>query len=811
MSPLQKRLAYLLSVLSVLLLIVVAAVAWGWWQMRSSRPQLGGERVVAGLSAPVKVERDVLGVPTITGATRPDVARATGFVHAQDRFFQMDLLRRRGAGELSELFGRAAVELDTSARLHGFRRLAEKVVAQASPAERALLSAYTAGVNSGLTALPKIPWEYLVLRTAPAPWREEDTILCIYAMWFDLQDYRGTFELNRDALRRALGQAALDFLAPPGNSWDAALDGSTFAPAPLPPLRFKAADQTVGALAPQRPWAVESNVPYPHSEPASKRVIGSNAFALDGANTATGAAMLANDMHLDLNVPHIWYRAVLQWTDASGPHRVVGVTLPGVPFLVVGSNGRVAWGFTDAYVDTTDLIYAETDNIAQSHYRTPRGWVEIKERLEEIRVKGESAEPFTTRWTEWGPILSGPEDGRYLVLRWTAHEAEATNLQFMEMETTRTAAEGVTLAHRAGIPNENMLIADADGHIAWTIIGKIPRRVGYDGRLPVSWAYGDRRWDGWLKPEEIPVVTNPAEGLLWSGNNRPLDGGAYARLGDSGYDDGPRARQIRDDLLALNASGKKAVPGDLLAIELDDRALYLQRWQIYLLEILSDEAVAGKKSRGELRDTVRQWNGRASADSAAYRLVRAFRGHVAERTLAPFIEQAQAEYAAFNWRNLMYEDALWQLVHEQPAKLLNPAHASWSALLLAAADDLATDVEKSSGSLTRFTWGTRNTLAMQHPFGRFLPAVLARLLDMPAVPLPGDSDMPRVQNRSFGASERLVVSPGHEDQGIFHMPGGQSGHPLSPYYRAGHEAWVKGEPTPLLPGPVQHTLVLKPQ
>ncbi len=796
MSAWRTRWRWIFAVLGGLLLIVGAAVAWGWWQMRGSLPQLDGELAVAGLAAPVKIERDALGVPIIIGSTRADVARATGFLHAQDRFFQMDLLRRRGAGELSELFGVAAVELDKNARLHGFRRLAAQVLAQAEPAERAVLTAYTAGVNTGLAALPKIPWEYLVLRTAPQPWREEDALLCIYAMWFDLQDYKGAFDLNRAALRSALGQAGLDFLAPRGNSWDAALDGSTFAPAPLPPLRFRKAETPAAGLA--------------TLEPAGKRVVGSNAFALSGAHTATGAAMLANDMHLDLNVPQIWYRAVLQWTDGVGPHRVVGVTLPGVPFMVAGSNGRVAWGFTDAYVDTTDVITLATEITAHSFYQTPDGWKEIEDRPEEIRVKGEKPVPFTARWTQWGPIIDGPKDGRGLVLRWTAHDAEATNLHFMAMETTRTAAAAVDLAHRAGIPHENLLIADADGHIAWTIIGRLPRRVGYDGRVPVSWTYGDRRWDGWLAPDEIPVVTNPAEGALWSGNNRALGGAAYALLGDSGYDDGARAGQIRDGLRALVAAGKKAVPSDLLAIQLDDRALFLDRWQKLLLEVLTDDAVTGNKSRAALRDAVRAWNGRASTDSVAYRTVRAFRLHTTERAFAPIVELAQQEYAAFNWRNLIYEDALWQLVHEKPEKLLNPAHASWSALLLAAADDVTADAARAGGSLARFTWGARNTLAMQHPFGRFLPQPVARLLDMPADQLSGDSDMPRVQGPRFGQSQRLVVSPGHEAEAIFHMPGGQSGHPMSPYYRAGHEAWVKGEPTPLLPGPVRHTLTLKP-
>jgi penicillin amidase len=796
-STRRRVLGLFLGLVGLLLAIAAAAVGYGWWQMRGSLAQLDGERQVAGLGAPVRITRDALGVPTIAGATREDVARATGFVHAQDRFFQMDLLRRRGAGELSELFGAAALDLDRGARLHGFRRLAARVVEQARPAELAALRAYTAGVNAGLAALPKVPWEYLVIRTAPQPWREEDTLLCVYAMWFDLQDSTGSFERNRDALRETCGEAALDFLAPRGNSWDAALDGSKFPPAPLPPLRFP----------PAPPPAPSASVP---PEPASRLVIGSNAAAVSGAHTATGAALLANDMHLGLNVPHVWYRAVFQWTDSAGPHRVVGVTLPGAPFMVVGSNGRVAWGFTDAYVDTADVVVADADPAAQRRYRTTRGWVDLEERTDQIKVKGQPAEAFTSRWTEWGPVIDGPEKGHFLILRWTAHEAESTNLALMDMETADSTAAGLAVAHYAGVPNENMLIADAGGNIAWTIIGRIPRRIGYDGRLPVSYAFGDRRWDGMLKPEEVPVVLNPADGVLWSSNNRALGAGAYALLGDSGYDDGPRGGQLRDDLLALVASGRKAVPADVLAAQLDDRALFLARWQKFLLEVLNDEAVAQKSVRPRLRDAVRQWNGHASIDSAAYRIVRAFRGHVAERAFAPFVARAADYFEPFNYRNFMYEDALWQLVHEQPSRLLNPEHKTWESLLRAAADDVLADAEKAGVAPERFTWGARNMLAMQHPFSRFLPRMLGRLLDMPAEPLPGDSDMPRVQNRSFGQSERLVVSPGHEEEGILEMPGGQSGHPLSPYYRAGHEAWARGEAAPLLPGPAQHTLVLKP-
>ncbi len=795
--PHRQRLPLLLFVLGALLLLVGVAVGWGWWQMRGSLPQLDGQRPLAGLSAPVKIERDVLGVPTITGSSRADVARATGFIHAQDRFFQMDLLRRTGAGELAEIFGAGAVPSDQLHRLHGFRRTAEKVLALLPPEQRVVIDAYTAGVNAGLAALPRTPWEYLVLRTAPQPWRAEDSLLVVYAMWFDLQDSTAKFELSLAALRQAIGQGGVDFFAPRGTSWDSPLDGSTLPPASLPALRLKAPAAPAVALA--SPVAAEAFFP------------GSNSFAVAGAHTASGAGLLANDMHLTLGVPHIWYRAAFAWTDSAGlAHRLDGITLPGTPMLAVGSNGRIAWGYTNANVDAMDVVSVETETTADLFYRSSAGFTEIEQRAEPIKVKGAEPVPFTARWTEWGPIISSSGPGRHFALHWSAHDPVATNFNVLDLETAATAAEAVAIAHRTGMPNQNFVVADHAGTIAWTLAGKIPRRRGYDGRFPVSWVYGDRKWEGWLNPDEIPVVLNPPEGLLWTANQRLVGGEAYTKLGDFGYASGPRGRQIRDDLRQLVATKQKAAPADLLAIQLDDRAVFLERWQKFLLATLTDGAVAEKRTRGELRDAVRQWSGHASTDSAAYRLVRTWRLRVAELTLAPFLAQAREAYAGFSYATFQYEDALWQLTHEQPAHLLNPEHATWESLLLAAADDVIAETKSAGVSPARYTWGDYNTLAMRHPFNSFLPAWLARCLEMPAQPLPGGADMPRVQSPTHGASERLVVSPGHEAEGIFHMPGGQSGHPLSPYYHAGHDAWVKGEATPLLPGPTQHTLVLNP-
>lgn len=797
--PLLPRLQVLLSVLSLLAAVLLAAGVVAWWLVRGSLARLDGAVALPGLSAPVRVERDALGVPRITAATRADVARATGFLHAQERFFQMDLLRRRAAGELAELFGPEAVTADRAARLHGFRRLAAAVVAGLPPEQRAVLDAYVAGVNAGLADLRVRPWEHLVLRVDPVAWRAEDSILCAYAMWFELQDSTAHYERSLAALRAAHGAAGVEFFAPRGTPGDAALDGSAYPVPVLPPFRLK---------------APEPVAPLPGREP----VPGSNSFAVAGARSASGAAILANDMHLGLGVPNTWYRAAFHWRDASGAAcRAVGVTLPGAPLLIVGSNGSVAWGFTNAYADTVDAVVVET--YADAQYRTASGWKDLEEREETILVKGAAPVREVVRWTEWGPLIAAEAGGRHLALAWNAHHPTAQDLGLLDLERADSAREALALGRRSGMPNQNLLVADRAGHIGWTVTGRLPRRFGHDGRLPVSWGYGDRGWDGWLHPDEIPVASTEAAGgesplpvaggVLWTANNRLVGGEAYRRIGDGGYDEPDRARNIRDDL-QMRAAGGALTELDLLEVALADRAPHLERWRQLLLAVLDDAVVAQNRGRRELRDLARAWDGRAAADSVGYRVVRGFRAHVVDRALAPFAGAAQARYERFGFGRFMTEEPVWRLVTERPARLLDPAQPSWEALLLAAADAVLADADRAGLTLERFTWGARNTLRMRHPFSRFLPAPVARFLDMPADPLPGDAGMARVQGRSFGASQRMVVAPGFEERGIFHMPGGQSGHPLSPHYRAGHAAWVRGEPTALLPGEPAHTLVLAP-
>ena len=793
MSPTARRRLRVTGIVAGVLLAGSAGLGgWFYGRLRASLPQLDGNARLPGLAAPVTVTRDALGVPTLRGANRNDLARALGYVHAQDRFFQMDTLRRRAAGELAELFGSAALPLDRAVRLHGFRTLARTVYQRGAPAERAELDAYAAGVNAGLASLRAKPFEYYVLRTTPRAWQPEDSVLMIYALTLELQDGAVAYERSLAAVRDQLGNAGVAFFAPLVTPDDASLDGTSAPPAPIP-------DPTLIDLRTRAGAGAAAAVP----QPASRLAAGSNSFALGGGRTAAGAALLASDMHLTLRVPNIWYRASLQW----GGHTVTGVTLPGGPLVVSGSNGRIAWGFTNAYADTADLVVVQPSPADHSFYASYEGEdLPYQIHHERILVKGGAPVDLDTPWTIWGPVVGTDENRRPLALHWVAYDPAAANLELGALETADGVDEAVAIAHRAGIPAQNFLVAGADGRTAWTIAGRLPQRFGFDGRFPVAWYFGDRGWRGLLPPDQVPVIRGTAAGQLWTANNRVVGGPALALLGDGGYDPPARAAQIRDDLTPL----ARAVPQDLLGIQLDDRALFLARWQQLLLATLTPRLAAARPSRAELRSLVEQWPGRAAVDSVSYRLVALWREKVAELALAPIFAPCAAEYDGFTWARFNVEPALWTMVQQQPAHLLNPRFSTWPDLLVAAADEVTAELEREHVPLAQATWGAANVARIEHPFAASLPSWLSGWLRMPADPLPGDVRMPRVQRPDFGASDRMVVSPGHEAEGIFEMPGGQSGHPLSPFFRAGHEAWVKGVPAPFLPGPAVHTLELHP-
>ena len=787
-------------------LLLLAALALGWLLLRASLPHLDGALRQPGLTSAVRITRDSRGVPTIEATDRLDLAYATGFLHAQDRYFQMDLSRRLAAGELAELFGSVALEQDRNARLFRFRSVAREVLAQAAAAERAVLEAYARGVNAGLARLAGRPWEYWVLGQPPLPWRPEDTILVEHAMWWDLQVNGLRREILRQQINARLGGAqcgarwkcGLSFLYPAGTSWDApaapASEGAVSAAPAVPPAEVL--DVRYGSVA----SAASAGVP---GSPAA----GSNSWAVAGRLTTTGAALVANDMHLGERVPPVWYHARLRTVAGAGTQALDlnGVTLPGAPLLVAGSNGHIAWGFTNSYGTWLDVTRVPCTAVGQRELTTPSGPVALSVVREEIRVHGTQPQVLEVKSAAAGVLLRADEAQHNCWFgSWLAQNPAATNLGLMALERATSVAEALALAPAVGIPHQNVVIGDAQGHIGWTIYGRIPEDTG---------ATRARGGAPWTTTADHPRIVDPPLGRIWTANARvatddhqlQLIGGDVATLGAE-YDLGARAGQIRDDLLALQG---KVTPADMLRIQLDDRAVFLARWRTLLLGVLDTEALRDHPRRAQVRQLIASWNARASVDSVGYRLVRAYHDRTQQAVWDMLLAglHLPAQDAA---PPAQFEGPLWQLVTAQPLHLLAKTYPGWPEFLRAQVDATIAELGASCPELAHCAWGAHNMVRIRHPLSRALPW-LASFLDMPTVELPGDHDMPRVQDGAFGASERFAVSPGHEQDGYLHLPGGQSGHPLSPYYRAGFGQWALGTPLSFLPGPAEHTLTLTPK
>lgn len=778
-------------------LLLVALVA-AWLTLRASLPQLDGEATLVGLTAPVSIERDSAGVPVIRGANREDVARATGYSHAQDRWFQMDLLRRAGAGELAELLGPALLETDRRIRVHQFRQRAREALDTLDPQGRALLEAYAAGANAALADANLRPFEYLLLMSEPAPWRAEDSLLVVYAMWIDLQRLSAHMEQQRGRLAAVLPPVLYRFLTDPDPSWEAPLDGSRLPEAPIPATEAYDLRRLDRALLEHMDDKAASSRRIALLDEEADVTVGSNNWAVAGAHSATGSALLANDMHLELKVPNIWYRA--RFVVEPEGLDVNGVSLPGMPAIIAGSNRQVAWGFTNSYGDFQDLIALAPGPEGKDSYLTPAGPRAVETEIETIAVAGAASEALAVRKTIWGPVIGEDGQGHELALAWTAHRQGATDLAPLALERARNLDDAASIIGGAGMPAQNVLIADQSGRIGWVLSGRLPRRNGYDPTRPAAWHENGAGWDGWIPQAESPRLLDPPQGFAWSANARVAGGDRFAAIGDGDYAPASRARQIRDRLEKL----RQATPADLLAIQLDDRADYLSHWHPLLLRALER---AGETNAAAL---AAGWSGRAAVNDAAYRLLRQFERRVADRAFVMLTAEARARWPDFRWRTPQrFTEVAWRLVHERPPNLLDPRFSDWGAWLADVASETVHDLPADCTELARCSWGIVNRARISHPISQALP-FLARFLDMPADSLPGDWSTPRVQSPSFGASERFGVSPGHEAQGYLHMPGGQSGHPLSPYYRAGHAAWVRGEATPFLPGAAEHVLNLVP-
>ena len=542
-------------------------------------------------------------------------------------------------------------------------------------------------------------------------------------MYFDLNSSSNDRELAFSKMKAALPASVFVFLRSTGGPWDAPLLGPPMKAPALPPE----GDIDLSKLDPKLLKLADIGRPAPD-------FVGSNNFAVGGALTATHAAMVANDMHLGLRAPNIWFRARMQYPNprhAGETIDLIGVTLPGLPSLVAGSNRHVAWAFTNSYGDWLDWVRVNLDPNDAKRYRDANGWQPLRESTEVIKGHNAADEKLEVRDTQWGPILETDADGTPLALAWTALQPGGANLELLHLDVAETVDEAIETANQAGMPVQNFTVGDRSGNVGWTLAGRIPRRLGgYDPQLPSDWSKPDTGWSGWLDPGEYPRLPNPQSGRIWTANARTLDfdSADFAHVGDGGVDLGARARQIRDDLQAK----QQFTPADFLAIQLDDRAILLNHWHDLLRDVLARAKDASDLA--EMKKYNDDWIGRAAPESVGYRLARSFRSEVIDTVLDGFAAAVRQKFPDFKMPSMAQgENLVNEILLRRPAYLLPPGYANWDDLLRKCAERVNQKLSALPGGLAARTWGELNTARIRHPLSSaLLHTGMSWLLDMPA-------------------------------------------------------------------------------
>jgi penicillin amidase len=783
-----KRLAgALLGVALVLALGAYALVA-------ASLPRRNGEATVRGLASAVPIDLDARAIPTIHAGSFIDAVRGQGYMHAQERFFEMDLTRRAAAGELAALFGERALVSDLAQRPYEFRARAHALLAELPTEQRAWLTAYTEGVNSGLRDLRARPPEYWLLGTTPAPWQIEDSLLVVFAFYTMLSN-NDSFERTQGLLHETVPAAVYEFLTPSTSRFDRPLVGASvddatggYMPLPIP-------DPTTidlrGSPAPVRGSILRVDPPL--LGPAS------NQWAVDASRSANGRALLANDPHLGLRVPSVFYRSELEWP--GGVARGVGI--PGLPGILIGANATLAWGATVSNADQADWVVIEVDPKDGGRYRTPEGFEAFGSHAAGIAVAGrDDPERLVIQTTRWGPIVAHDGRGRPLALHATWLMPHGLNLAMLDVAHAATVADGIATLERWAGPSMNWMLADASGQIGWIVNGPLPRRRGFDGSRPESWGDGRRGWDGELPTPELVGGRN---GALFTANNRTLPPEVAATVSRM-WMRPLRAMRI-DELLHAQ---RTYTPHDFLAMQLDTRAEGYEQIRDAVLDAVPADEPETLLARA--REHVQHWNGRADVDQPGFRILQAYYRALLERAIAPLLAPAVAADPGYVYRWPLADEVLRRLLDERPAHLLTREYTDWRQFLREVLLDTVRAIEAEGGKRgVEAPWGALNVLDVAHPFaGLGVLAPLAPWLELPAVPLPGSMVSLRVATPSYGAVIRMAIAPAAPADGILEMAGGQSGHFLSAQFRDQQHDWVSGAAAPFLAGPAVAHLVLRP-
>lgn len=783
-----------------LLLLVLVVAAWAYTRM--ALPRTTGDIRLPGLQAPISLQRDAHGIPTIVAANAHDAFFGLGLVHAQDRLWQMETHRRIGAGRLAELFGEPALEADLFLRALGVRRAAAEQWKRLPQASKAVLQAYTDGVNAALKhELQARPPEMLLLGVQPEPWDPVDSLAWAIMMAWDLGGNWNT-ELLRLRLALKMPVARINNLMPPYPG-EAPLATTDYA-ALYRSLKLDAGDRAVAS------WQRLPDI----APPSGVEGVGSNNWVLAGSRSATGQPLLANDPHLKLSSPALWYFARLQ---APGL-KVAGATMPGMPLVVLGQNEHVAWGFTNTGPDVQDLYIEQLDPGDPAQVRTPEGWARMETVREVLKVKGKPDVVFNARRTRHGPVISdagtmpdvlGPRvrPAYVLAMRWTALDPDndviGTSLAMQQASSVATFIE----ATRSFVaPMQNMVVADKAGHIGVVSPGRVPLRKPENDLRGLAPAPGwDARydWAGFLPPEQTPREQDPERGYIVTANHRITPPG-YPHFLTSEWALPYRAQRIED---LIKARPRHRIE-DLAAMHADVKSLAAPALLPWLLKAQSSHPQAAAALA-----LLKGFDGTMAADQSAPLLFWAWQRQMARAVFMDDVGDAlwDRSLATRSFQDalevvLSRDDTSWCDDQRTPAQETCAQQAGLA--LTRALDDLQA---RYGADMAQWRWGAAHQARSEHrPFSRVKP--LARFFEL-RTPVGGDTHTVNVSRvglkpdattgelflNEHAASLRALYDVADPSQSRVMHSTGQSGLFFSPQYRSFVEPWRDVGYVPLWP------------
>ncbi|MGA8729078.1 MAG: penicillin acylase family protein [Terracidiphilus sp.] len=783
------------------LLAAGAGVLWLDSVTKAALPVLDGELHLAGLSAPVTIRRDAHGVPHIEAATQEDLFVAQGYVTAQDRLWQMDAFRRNADGDLAEIMGPSLVKHDIAERVLQFRNTATRIYANLSSADRGRLDAYARGVNLYIAQhQDTLPPEFKLLHYRPRPWTGVDS-LSVGMMMVETLDTHWDVKLARERIAKDLHNPKLEADLYPVGSWrdhpptGVLLDLSQ--PHPEPPTSDDEDEEDNSQARTALPdlTALRASLGLPACMGCTP---GSNNWVISGQHTASGKPLLSNDMHLGFSVPSIWYMA-----DLSAPgYHAAGVTLTGMPFVIAGHNEHVAWGFTALYGDVQDLYVENLDG--RGNFKSVDGsWKPLAVDHEVIHVRGGNDVALDVQSTDHGPLLNPalPHERRPIALKWTLYDPALNNIPVYEMNVASNWAEFSAALSQWSWPTQNVVYSDDQGHIAYQAVGRIPLRPAGLQETPIEDA--THEWQGYIPFSSMPNAVDPPSGFLATANSRVTTEKSPYPLSLE-WADPYRAERIYKEL-----QGRDMLrPQDMLALQID---IYSEVDQelAHRFAYAIDHAAGTDERLRKAADLMRSWDGRLTTDSVAASLVAQTRVALAPLLLEPKLGKDAEDY---RWSESNFAEE--EIVMHASPDWLPSGYKDWDALLTEAVRR-GMERGKAPTDLSQWTYGSWHVVDIEHPLAQFLP-IIGRIAGTGPQPLSGDTTTVKQVGRDLGPSQRFTMDWSNIDGSTENIVLGESGNPLSPYFRDQWADYYNGTTfaLPFSPAAVaaqaRHTLRLLP-